>query len=409
MCGIVGVVGVSAVNQRIYDALIVLQHRGQDAAGIMTAESGELFMRKDSGLVRDVFQQKHMLKLKGNIGIGHVRYPTAGEASERNSQPIIGSSRKEKIAGITAQIDELTAATTKQQTESATLERDYREAVREKALEICDKIATLRLDTCAKGTQIKSLENQRLQLQDQVKVLDVQIASAQAQVQAAGDALQGKKAMVDTTEKNIHQAQENLTKARDAALSALKEAFAAFAAWAENAKKVSSYLDLALKTPANPRDAHALAEQGAMGMDLGAVNAELAAGASRMKQERQEVEALWNQKAGNSTIGGGTELPAVSSSDAEGYLKAAADAFKKARDAYSSATKVLPATPVGQNIAWVYQASEAKAWRSLATVSPDDAASALPNAQRLEGLAKEGRENSPYLKNVDTPSPVATK
>jgi len=75
MCGIVGMVGVSAVNQRIYDALTVLQHRGQDAAGIMTAEAGELFMRKDSGLVRDVFQQKHMLKLKGNIGIGHVRYP----------------------------------------------------------------------------------------------------------------------------------------------------------------------------------------------------------------------------------------------------------------------------------------------------------------------------------------------
>ena len=64
MCGIVGMVGVSAVNQRIYDALTVLQHRGQDAAGIMTAEAGELFMRKDSGLVRDVFQQKHMLKLR---------------------------------------------------------------------------------------------------------------------------------------------------------------------------------------------------------------------------------------------------------------------------------------------------------------------------------------------------------
>ena len=61
MCGIVGIVGSSAVNQRIYDALIVLQHRGQDAAGMMTADAGELFMRKDSGLVRDVFQQKHMV------------------------------------------------------------------------------------------------------------------------------------------------------------------------------------------------------------------------------------------------------------------------------------------------------------------------------------------------------------
>ena len=87
MCGIVGMVGVSAVNQRIYDALIVLQHRGQDAAGIMTASGGELFMRKDSGLVRDVFQQKHMVKLRGNVGIGHVRYPTAGTDSANDAQP----------------------------------------------------------------------------------------------------------------------------------------------------------------------------------------------------------------------------------------------------------------------------------------------------------------------------------
>src|SRR6202163_3434906 len=87
MCGIIGMVGVSAVNQRIYDALTVLQHRGQDAAGIMTSVDGELFMRKDSGLVRDVFQQKHMLKLKGNIGIGHVRYPTAGAESANDARP----------------------------------------------------------------------------------------------------------------------------------------------------------------------------------------------------------------------------------------------------------------------------------------------------------------------------------
>src|SRR6201992_76601 len=87
MCGIVGMVGTSAVNQRIYDALTVLQHRGQDAAGIMTAQDGHLFMRKDSGLVREVFQQKHMLKLKGNIGIGHVRYPTAGADNSRDAQP----------------------------------------------------------------------------------------------------------------------------------------------------------------------------------------------------------------------------------------------------------------------------------------------------------------------------------
>ena len=87
MCGIVGIVGFSPVNQQIYDALTVLQHRGQDAAGIMTAHEGELFLRKDNGLVRDVFQQRHMLQLKGNIGIGHVRYPTAGCDSSAEAQP----------------------------------------------------------------------------------------------------------------------------------------------------------------------------------------------------------------------------------------------------------------------------------------------------------------------------------
>ena len=87
MCGIVGIVGTSAVNQRIYDALTVLQHRGQDAAGIATSGEGELCVRKGSGLVRDVFQQHHMLELKGNVGIGHVRYPTAGCDSASEAQP----------------------------------------------------------------------------------------------------------------------------------------------------------------------------------------------------------------------------------------------------------------------------------------------------------------------------------
>src|SRR5690349_6402779 len=87
MCGIVGMVGVSAVNQRLYDALTVLQHRGQDAAGIATSGDGELSVRKGSGLVRDVFQQHHMLELKGNAGIGHVRYPTAGCDSASEAQP----------------------------------------------------------------------------------------------------------------------------------------------------------------------------------------------------------------------------------------------------------------------------------------------------------------------------------
>jgi amidophosphoribosyltransferase len=87
MCGIVGIVGTSLVNQRLYDALTVLQHRGQDAAGIVTSAEGELFQRKGSGLVRDVFQERHMLQLRGNVGIGHVRYPTAGYDRASEAQP----------------------------------------------------------------------------------------------------------------------------------------------------------------------------------------------------------------------------------------------------------------------------------------------------------------------------------
>ena len=87
MCGIVGIVGKSAVNQSLYDALLVLQHRGQDAAGIVTCEGGKLHLRKANGLARDVFHTRHMITLRGNMGIGHVRYPTAGCASSAEAQP----------------------------------------------------------------------------------------------------------------------------------------------------------------------------------------------------------------------------------------------------------------------------------------------------------------------------------
>jgi amidophosphoribosyltransferase len=87
MCGIIGIVAHGAVNQSIYDGLTVLQHRGQDAAGIMTSDGGRLYLRKDNGLVRDVFHTRHMLRLHGNMGIGHVRYPTAGCQSSAEAQP----------------------------------------------------------------------------------------------------------------------------------------------------------------------------------------------------------------------------------------------------------------------------------------------------------------------------------
>ncbi len=88
MCGIVGLFTESEVNQVLYDALTVLQHRGQDAAGMVTFNDGKMKLRKGNGLVRDVFLANHMLRLKGTMGIGHVRYPTAGSTSVAEAQPI---------------------------------------------------------------------------------------------------------------------------------------------------------------------------------------------------------------------------------------------------------------------------------------------------------------------------------
>ncbi|MCB1705370.1 MAG: amidophosphoribosyltransferase [Halioglobus sp.] len=87
MCGLVGMVAKSDVAPEIYDALTVLQHRGQDAAGIVTCGGGRFSQRKAEGLVRDVFRQDHMQRLKGPIGIGHVRYPTAGSSGIALAQP----------------------------------------------------------------------------------------------------------------------------------------------------------------------------------------------------------------------------------------------------------------------------------------------------------------------------------
>ena len=87
MCGVVGIVSKQPVNQAMYDALTVMQHRGQDAAGIATWDEEGLHQRKSNGLVRDVFRHRHMLRLAGNVGIGHVRYPTAGGAKSSEAQP----------------------------------------------------------------------------------------------------------------------------------------------------------------------------------------------------------------------------------------------------------------------------------------------------------------------------------
>ena len=90
MCGIVGLVTSKSLHAapQLYDTLTVIQHRGQDAAGIATSNpAGNLCIRKDNGLVRDVFEDEDMADLVGNIGIGHCRYPTAGSSSNCEAQP----------------------------------------------------------------------------------------------------------------------------------------------------------------------------------------------------------------------------------------------------------------------------------------------------------------------------------
>lgn len=81
MCGILGIVARSPANQLLYDGLLMLQHRGQDAGGIVTAEENTFHMHKGRGMVRDVFRTRNMRSMVGSMGIGHVRYPTAGSAS----------------------------------------------------------------------------------------------------------------------------------------------------------------------------------------------------------------------------------------------------------------------------------------------------------------------------------------
>jgi len=87
MCGIIGIVSHQQIAQVIYDGLLVLQHRGQDSAGIVVCDGNKLSLRKGNGQVSDVFHTRHMLELVGNMGIGHVRYPTAGCSSSAEAQP----------------------------------------------------------------------------------------------------------------------------------------------------------------------------------------------------------------------------------------------------------------------------------------------------------------------------------
>ncbi|MFH1720638.1 MAG: amidophosphoribosyltransferase, partial [Patescibacteria group bacterium] len=87
MCGFIGIVGNDSVVQDLYDGLITIQHRGQDAAGLATYDGSQFHIKKGLGLVSEVFRTKNIMRLRGNIGLGHVRYPTAGAIGAEECQP----------------------------------------------------------------------------------------------------------------------------------------------------------------------------------------------------------------------------------------------------------------------------------------------------------------------------------
>lgn len=91
MCGVIGIYGSENVAYELYDALVVLQHRGQDSAGIVTYDGDHFNLHKDEGLVRDIFDENIFKRLPGNIGIAHVRYPTVGGWGTRDAQPFVRS------------------------------------------------------------------------------------------------------------------------------------------------------------------------------------------------------------------------------------------------------------------------------------------------------------------------------
>ena len=103
MCGILGIVARSPVNQLLYDGLLLLQHRGQDAAGIVTSEHKSFHMQKGTGMVRDVFRTRNMRSLPGHVGIAHCRYPTGAQPRiRRNPSRSTSIPRSASCSGTTA-------------------------------------------------------------------------------------------------------------------------------------------------------------------------------------------------------------------------------------------------------------------------------------------------------------------
>ena len=150
MCGIVGVVSNAPVNQLIYDALLLLQHRGQDAAGIVTQQERKFFMHKAKGMVRDVFRTRNMRALPGNVGLGQVRYPTAGNAySEEEAQPFYVNA---PFGIVLVHTGNLTNA---QALKSELFLTDHRHINTESDSEVLLNVLAHELDRATRGTTLK--------------------------------------------------------------------------------------------------------------------------------------------------------------------------------------------------------------------------------------------------------------
>ncbi|HEX4510742.1 MAG TPA: amidophosphoribosyltransferase [Burkholderiaceae bacterium] len=149
MCGIVGVISQTPVNQLLYDSLLLLQHRGQDAAGIVTMQGSKCFMHKQRGMVRDVFRTRNMRALPGLVGLGQVRYPTAGNAySEEEAQPFYVNA---PFGIVLVHNGNLTNATT---LKAELVTKDRRHINTESDTEVLINVLAHELDRASTGTEL---------------------------------------------------------------------------------------------------------------------------------------------------------------------------------------------------------------------------------------------------------------
>jgi len=323
---------------------------------------------------------------------------TSSKAAEKDLAQK-GEELSKQIADLKSKTQELTAAVESERTKSSQIERDCREVADSKAVEMFDQAMAVRDETDKKAGELQDLEFKLEGKQDELKANELSLGLVRAQVAAADQALKGRQGMVGSTTDGRKNAEEGLKKAREATVAAMTQAIAAFTASQQSQVKAISLTSDAIKqlsqaTSQESLKLHALSQQGAMGLDLGSLNMEVRAGASRIIAQLQQLDQAWKD------LGGAGELPAAPKVAPEDYRVAAVTAFKDATVVCEKAISALGRTPEANNIRWVYQGSAVAAYRALARVSPEDRAEATSKADALQENAKAQREASPYLENV---------